>query len=76
MIKKVIVINTHYHMDHTGGNNLYKGDKIYIGDYDKDFLQKQLKAEDMPTDYIKGEEILDMGDEIVEITNVGTGSYI
>ena len=69
--KKIIVINTHYHMDHTGGNRLYKGDKIYIGSYDKDFLQKQLKPEDMPTDYVKDKLILDMGDETVELTNMG-----
>jgi cyclase len=69
--KKIIVINTHYHMDHTGGNNLYKGDKIYIGNYDKDFLQKQLKPEDMPTDYIKNNVVMDMGDENVELYNLG-----
>jgi cyclase len=69
--KKGIVINTHYHMDHTGGNHLYKGDKIYIGDYNKAFLEKQLKPEDMPTDFIKDQLSLNMGDETVEIYNMG-----
>src|ERR1035438_4906127 len=43
--KKIIVINTHYHGDHTKGNMFYKGSKIYIGDYEKSFLMKNMDHE-------------------------------
>ena len=69
--KKIIVINTHYHMDHTGGNPLFKGDKILIGNYDKAFLEKNLKPEEMPTDFIKDSLILNLGDETVALYNLG-----
>jgi cyclase len=45
--KKIVVINTHYHGDHLGGNNLYKGSEIIIGKYDDDFLKKNIKPENM-----------------------------
>ena len=38
--KPIIVINTHYHKDHVNGNKFYKGSKIYIGSYEKEFLQR------------------------------------
>ena len=43
--KPIIVVNTHYHGDHVNGNQYYKGDKIYIGNYDKDFLAKNVEKE-------------------------------
>jgi glyoxylase-like metal-dependent hydrolase (beta-lactamase superfamily II) len=69
--KPVIVINTHYHMDHVGGNNLYKGDKIYIGNYSKEFLQKNVKPEYMPTIFVQDSLILNMGNETVILYNLG-----
>ena len=69
--KKIIVINTHFHSDHTGGNQYYKGCKIYMGDYDKDFLQKNLKPDQMPTDLVKDSLFLNLGNETVEIFNLG-----
>jgi cyclase len=69
--KKIIVINTHYHRDHTTGNSNYKGSRIYIGAYDRAFLEKNLDPGNMPTDYVKKELKLNLGDETVHIFNVG-----
>lgn len=69
--KPVIVINTHYHFDHTGGNKFYKGDKIYIGNYTKEFLQKNVKSEAMPTIFVQDSLILNMGNETVMLYNMG-----
>ena len=42
--KPIIVVNTHYHGDHVKGNKFFKGDRIYIGNYEKEFLlKKQLR---------------------------------
>jgi cyclase len=71
--KPVIVINTHYHGDHTSGNHFYKGDKIYMGAYDKAFLAGELTPDNMPTDYITDSLVLNLGDEVVEIYNLGQG---
>ncbi len=69
--KKIIVINTHYHGDHTKGNMFYKGCKIYIGSYDKSFLAKNVERENMPTDFVTKELKLNLGDETVQIYNLG-----
>lgn len=71
--KPIIVINTHYHTDHTSGNYFYKGCKIYIGDYDKDFLRRQLKPENMPNEFIKDSLTLNLGDETLTMYNLGQG---
>ncbi len=69
--KKIIVINTHYHGDHTNGNKYFKGSRIYIGGYDKSFLEAGLKPENMPTDFVKDSLVLDLGDEKVLLCNLG-----
>lgn len=69
--KKIIVINTHYHGDHTKGNMFYKGSKIYIGNYDRSFLEKNMDRENMPTDFVTKELKLNLGDETVQLYNLG-----
>jgi cyclase len=70
--KKIIVINTHYHGDHTKGNHLYKGSAIYIGDgYDKKFLLEDMGAENMPNSFVKDSLVLNLGNETVAIYNFG-----
>jgi glyoxylase-like metal-dependent hydrolase (beta-lactamase superfamily II) len=48
----IVVINTHFHGDHVKGNHLYSGSRIYIGSYEKAFLQKEVDAENMPTNFV------------------------
>jgi len=69
--KPIIVINTHYHGDHVKGNKLFKGSRIYIGSYEKEFLQKNIDAEDQPTDFVKDSLMIDLGNEKVHIYNLG-----
>jgi glyoxylase-like metal-dependent hydrolase (beta-lactamase superfamily II) len=50
---------------------LYKGSRIYIGNYDKEFLVKNMDRENMPTDFVAKDLKLNLGDETVEIYNFG-----
>jgi len=69
--KPIFVINTHYHGDHVKGNHFYKGSRIYIGNYYKDFIQKEVGPDDMPTDYVKDSLVLDLGNETVMMFDLG-----
>jgi Zn-dependent hydrolases, including glyoxylases len=69
--KPIIVINTHYHGDHVKGNKFFKGSKIYIGSYEKEFLQKNIDAENQPTDFVKDSLLIDLGNEKVHLYNLG-----
>lgn len=70
-IKKIIVINTHYHGDHLKGNHLYKGCQIYIGNYDRSFLKKEVGADDMPNSLVKDSLVLDLGSETLVLYDLG-----
>jgi len=69
--KTILVINTHYHGDHVNGNHFYKGSRIYIGNYDRAFLQKEVDPDDMPTDFVKDSTILDLGNETIMLYDLG-----
>jgi cyclase len=69
--KPLIVINTHYHRDHTSGNKYYKGSRILIGNYEKDFLLKNIDSENQPTDFVKDSLLIDLGNEKVHLYNLG-----
>ena len=69
--KPIIVINTHYHPDHVKGNKFYKNAKIYIGNYDKTFLEKNIDADCQPNTFVKDSLILNLGNEIVKLYNLG-----
>ena len=69
--KPIIVINTHYHGDHVKGNKFFKGSRIYIGSYEKGFLQKNIDAENQPTDFVKDSLLIDLGSEKVHLYNLG-----
>ena len=69
--KPIIVVNTHYHGDHVKGNKFFKGDRIYIGNYEKEFLLKNIDNENQPTDFVKDSLLLDLGNEKVHLYNLG-----
>ena len=69
--KTILVINTHYHGDHVKGNHFYKGSRIYIGNYESAFLQKEVDSDDMPTDFVKDSLVLDLGNETIMLYDLG-----
>ena len=72
--KDITIINTHDHVDHTGGNDLYSQAKIIAGEYTKkQWADDASKASRYPDITIKpGEEkVLKIGSETVHIYNVG-----
>jgi glyoxylase-like metal-dependent hydrolase (beta-lactamase superfamily II) len=69
--KPIIVVNTHYHQDHVGGNHFYKGSKIYTGSYPKDFLQANIDTANWPTNFVSDSLLIDLGDENVLLYQVG-----
>jgi cyclase len=69
--KKILVINTHYHGDHVKGNHFYKGCSIYIRGYDEKFLRENVDPENMPNHFVKDSLIMNLGNEIVCLYNLG-----
>jgi glyoxylase-like metal-dependent hydrolase (beta-lactamase superfamily II) len=69
--KKIIVVNTHYHGDHVKGNKYYKGCDIYIGSYEPKFLLDDLGQENMPNRLVKDSLIIDLGEEVLCLYNMG-----
>jgi cyclase len=69
--KPIIVINTHYHPDHTKGNHLYEGSKIITGEIDRAFLRKEVGEENMPNEFVRDTLTLNLGSETLLLYNMG-----
>lgn len=70
---EIIVVNTHFHSDHVGGNMLFPGAKIISGAYTHDQWKANAKDTRYPDQTIRpGEEIIQqIGAETVHIRNMG-----
>jgi glyoxylase-like metal-dependent hydrolase (beta-lactamase superfamily II) len=69
--KPVLVINTHYHSDHSKGNKFYKGQSILAGgNYTKEFWIKEAGEETLPTQWLQDKMDIKMGDDTVTIFNL------
>jgi cyclase len=69
--KPIIVINTHFHGDHSNGNYLYIGCKKYIGAYETAFLEAKMKKENRPDILVSDSLVLDFGDEKIFLYDLG-----
>ncbi|MDI1355588.1 MAG: MBL fold metallo-hydrolase [bacterium] len=65
--RPILVINTHWHPDHVGGNKLYKGATILAGDYGKEAWIKEAGEESLPTTWLKGSRTIPMGDDTLSV---------
>ncbi|MEO8761306.1 MAG: MBL fold metallo-hydrolase [Bacteroidia bacterium] len=69
--KPILVINTHYHPDHTGGNKLYTGQTIIAGgNYTPEFWNKEAGKESLPTKWVADKMDIKMGDDTVTLFNL------
>ncbi len=74
--KPIIVINTHFHPDHTKGNTYYKGQTIIAGgNYTKEFWTKEAGEETLPTEWVKDRMDIKMGDDTVTIFNFNKNAH-
>lgn len=69
--KRIIIVNTHIHVDHTEGNKYYANATIIAcGNYDKAFWIRENGNAGVPTVWVKDSLIIPMGDETVTIYNL------
>ena len=69
--KTILVVNTHIHPDHTGGNKNYKGSTIIAGrNYTSEDWKKENGEEGIPTKFLKDRMDISMGDDTVTIFNL------
>lgn len=70
----IVIVNTHAHFDHTGGNTLYPAAKIISGAYTNEQWDKESKKTSRYPDVAlkPGEEkVIKIGSETVRIRNMG-----
>lgn len=66
--RPILVVNTHYHIDHTSGNHLYPGHTILAGGgYSPQTWTEEAKEEDMPSAWLPDSMTIKMKDDTVTI---------
>jgi glyoxylase-like metal-dependent hydrolase (beta-lactamase superfamily II) len=74
--KPILLVNTHIHGDHTGGNKFFKGQRIIAGgNYTPEQWTKEAGAETMPTDWLKDKMDIPMGTDTATLFNVGQNAH-
>jgi len=69
--KPILVINTHYHPDHSTGNSFYVGQTIIAGgNYTKEFWIKEAGEKTLPTQWLQDRMDIKMGDDTVTLYNL------
>lgn len=71
------IVNSHYHYDHTQGNVLYPGARIYAAEGVREFLREDqpefwTSERGLPTDAVRGTRRLTVGSEEVVLTRPET----
>ncbi|MFC1744759.1 MBL fold metallo-hydrolase [Candidatus Riflebacteria bacterium] len=69
--KKIVLVNSHFHGDHTGANYLFKDSRIIAGQYPAGFWEKQNGKEGIPGEFLQKTLILINGKEKIHLIPVG-----
>jgi len=70
--KPILVVNTHYHSDHSEGNKYYAGQSIIAGgNYTREFWIKEAGAGTCPTQWLKDKMDIPMGNDTATLLNLG-----
>ena len=74
--RHILVVNTHCHKDHVGGNGLYKGQTIIAGGrYNKKLWLNNASEETMPSEWLEKNRDIKMDDETVTIFNLWRNAH-
>jgi cyclase len=74
--KPILVVNTHIHPDHVGGNKFYKGQAILAGGtYTKEQWIKEASEESLPTEWLQGRKDIKLGDDTITLWNFGKNAH-
>lgn len=74
--RPILVVNTHYHPDHIGGNKFYTGATVLAGaNYGKETWIKEAGEESLPNQWLKNRMDIKMGDDTVTIVNFGRNAH-
>ncbi len=74
--KPILVVNTHYHMDHSKGNVEYKGQTILAGgNYTKQLWIEKAGEETLPTQWLKDSMDIRMGDDTLTLFNLARNAH-
>lgn len=66
--RPILVVNTHFHIDHTQGNRLFKGQRIMAGrGYSEETWVTEAAKEDMPNQWLQERLDIPMGDDTVTL---------
>ncbi|OYU94438.1 MAG: hypothetical protein CFE21_15625 [Bacteroidetes bacterium B1(2017)] len=69
--KPILVINTHWHPDHVGGNKLFANQQILAGgSYDQDEWIKEAGKESLPTQWLLSQQIIPLGNDTLIVFNL------
>jgi glyoxylase-like metal-dependent hydrolase (beta-lactamase superfamily II) len=69
--KPILVVNTHYHPDHSAGNQFYKAQSVLAGgNYTKEFWEKEASKQTLPTVWLKDRMDIKIGTDTVTILNL------
>jgi len=69
--KPILVIDTHDHSDHIGGNKFYTGQTILAGgNYTKEIWLEEASEESLPNQWLKDRMDIKMGDDTVTVFNL------
>lgn len=74
--RPILVVNTHIHPDHTGGNKYYAGSKIIAGgNYTPEQWNKEAAKESLPNEWLKDRKDIIMNDDTISIINFGKPAH-
>lgn len=71
--KEIVIVNTHLHTDHTGGNSLYPHARIISGSYSREQWESSSQKNRYPDETLRPgqEKVIRIGPEKVHIRNMG-----
>lgn len=74
--KPIVLVNTHYHPDHTGGNDLYSGQTIIAGgNYSLQQWKNETGSAILPTIWVKDSLIIETKSEKISILNMPSAAH-